>query len=167
MYEGIGEPYIDKLFRELLMKHNVNYVPPGAVRHVDYIISEEMIILELEDTLQEVYNAIAQIKDLIGSVSKAINCRIVIALPIPRFIELILSPLQRFFIVLSHLNLIGELWLLDFEKDRIIKILLEKINPSSILRNISAVIKVKTNDKYEISEEDAREFIRELRNKLG
>lgn len=58
---GIGEPFLDMIFRRLLETRKINYIPPNIIKGIDYLITDgTFIFIELEDTVEELYNATVQ-----------------------------------------------------------------------------------------------------------
>ena len=121
-FEGLGEPYFDDWFRRILMRKGVKYLSPGTVRSLDYVISSEMVVLELEDTVLEVYNAIRQIL-MVMPIVRDLDLGVAIAIPFSLRIESALVPLEKFFNELFDHHR-KEFWLLS--QNTVIRILAEE-----------------------------------------
>ncbi len=160
-FEGLGEPYFDDWFRRVLIKENIKYLPPGTIRGLDYIISDEIIVLELEDTILEIYNAIRQILSIMPII-RNLELGVVIAIPAPSRIESMLVPLAKYFNELADYQR-KEFWLLS--QNMIIRILAEtfmgfKLHFKTLSENI---IRIKLYDGF-FTKETAEELEQKIRS---
>ena len=117
-FDDLGEPYFDDWFRKILIREGIIYLPPGSVRNIDYVLSNELIIVELEDTAFEIYNAINQIKRIL-SIIRSLNLGIAVAIPFPKRIEMFLVTGAKFFNEFRNYRK-KEIWL--FYTDLILRI---------------------------------------------
>ena len=145
-FEGLGESYFDDWFRRLLVKEGINYLPPGTLKALDFVISREIIVLELEDTVLEVYNAIRQVESLMPII-RGFNLGVSIAIPFPERIEPLLVPIAKYFNNFREYPR-KEFWLLTV--DQIIRIYAE--NFSGFNLNFQTLkeskIRIKLHDGY-------------------
>jgi len=95
-FEGLGEPYFDDWFRRYPYEGGDKVFAAGTLRSLDYVISSEMVVLELEDTVLEVYNAIRQIL-MVMPIVRDIGLGVAIVIPFPSRIEPLLVPLAKYF----------------------------------------------------------------------
>ena len=163
MAEGIGEPYFDMIFRRLLEEHGINYLPPGTVRSVDYVLSRDMIFVELEDTTDEIYGAITQLLSSVIPVAELYNAYVVIAIPTPRDPASLMGPLQRFYIRTWERRIKRELWIISAVKKHIIKIIQYGVNPSPVLQEVSHVIEVFVKDNGVIPDQELIKVAHKIR----
>ena len=159
-FERVGEEIFDILFRRILEYNHINYIP--NFRGIDYLLSRELIFVELEDTVHEIYNATYQMLRNIIPIAQLYYAPIVIAIPRPELPELLLSPLAYFFRKTSGFNVRRELWIVLSER-KLIKIIESKVTPSEILNSISRIIEIKLDKQGKLTEKSAKRLINELR----
>ena len=138
----VGEPFVEMVFRRLLNKFSINFLPPGSLRGVDYLLTDgDFIFVELEDTVFEIYNAAIQMRRIYG-IAEIYNGYVAVAFPTPSVLSSIRSPLAYFFKITRSYRIRRELWLLL--NDKIIKIYEASTRPSRVLSEISISIPVET-----------------------
>lgn len=162
---GIGESFFEMYFRRLLEKHGVNYIPPNVIRGVDYLLTAgELVFLELEDTVDEIYSAAAHM-ELAYRIASLYNGYVVIAVPVPENLSSIRSPLAYFLRISRKYHVRRELWLV-LHDGRIIKIYESKNRPSSVLSEISVTVPVRTVDGL-MTVAESRRLVDRLREVLS
>jgi len=117
--EGIGEAHFLFIVQKLL--ENYILLPPGTVRFIDIIVAKNLVFIEIEDTIFELYNAIKQLI-AVAKLSHAYNAAFLTITPIPKQLSDIPTILFYYFWMMHKELGSGEreLWLLDYKKDYIV-----------------------------------------------
>ena len=114
--EGISEPHFWAIIRRLLDGYCI--LPPGTIRAVDAAISREIVFLEVEDTLFELYNAIKQLIT-IAKLSYIYDAGFLAIAPAPS--QLLDAPVIISYYFWKIHEEIGsgqrELWLVSYKRD--------------------------------------------------
>ena len=127
------------------------------LRH--YLITDgTFIFIELEDTVEELYNATVQMQRIF-SIAELYEGYVVIAVPIPKVLSSLRAPIAYYFKMTSQYKLRREVWLIADHS--VIKIHEYNSPPSRILEEISMTLPVKTKNRL-LNPELTRKMINNL-----
>jgi len=163
----VGEAYLDDLVRKLFMREGIKYLPPGALKGVDYVLSGGFVFFELEDTVKEAYNALKQMEIKALKLAFMLKEWVVIGSPFPQRPSQAVAPIVYVLNETARRRIAKrEFWLFDFEKDRIIRIADESIGISPIrFRTIEEkVLLLKSNEKHIVGRKESEKLLNALKN---
>lgn len=97
--EGIGEPYFIEIVRTYVLR-NLIVLPPWAVHKVDMVVGRDLVLVEVEDTVQEIYSGTKQLW-AVAEISRALNAGFLLVVPYPRDVDRSIMPIGYFFTKLT------------------------------------------------------------------
>ncbi len=125
----ISEYHLYKLLSEIFRKYIV--FPPSTIRNVDYLLVREAIIIEVKSSFFGIYSATKQLIDFV-LVSKIYDLPLIaLTLPPDRPCEAV-APILFFFKTLREYKINGEIWILEIDKENIVRLLIKGQKPIQI-----------------------------------
>ena len=93
--EGIGEPYFTDITRKYILKKFIT-LPPNTVKKVDLVVGSDLVLVEVEDTIREIYSGTKQLWT-VAEISKAYNAGFLLVAPYPLNVDKSIMPIGYFF----------------------------------------------------------------------
>ena len=131
--EGIGEPHFQKFVIDNVFR-GYRILPPGTVLRIDLVVADEMVFVEIEDTIFEIYSGTKQLLRL-ATISRIYNVGLVLITPFPRDPLKSTLPIAYYFRKTSQAGLdMKELWLVYADSRPVVLAIRLKTDKSIPLR---------------------------------
>ena len=113
--EGIGELFFTEIVRRYILK-GYTILPPGTVRVIDTIVSNFVVVVEIEDSVKEIYSGTKQLLRF-AEIARLLNADFLLIAPLPERKASIIAPATYFFKLLSKRGIKRkELWFVTINK---------------------------------------------------